>query len=94
MIAATLATAISDAALTGNSPVMNPSTARTGNELLDEMNLSVVFAAMKGAKSAYLYIGKYPQVTVDNCVDTLINLGYTVSRDRERSYQEISVVWA
>lgn len=94
MIAATLATTISDTALTGGTPLVNPSTARTGNELLDEMNLSVVFAAMKGAKSAYLYIGKYPQATIDNCVDTLTNLGYTVSRDRERSYREISVVWA
>lgn len=94
MMTAAMATTISDAVKAGDNPPAPPSTSRQGNQLLDEMNLAVAFAAMKGYTIAYINIQKFPQQVVDNSVDTLTGLGYSVNRDRERSYYELFVEWS
>lgn len=93
MMAAANATLVSDAVLAGDDPTTVPSPKRLGNEFMDEMNVAVLFAAMKGLKTAYLTIRKFPQETIDNCIDKLEDLGYSVDRSRERSYGEIFVTW-
>lgn len=93
MMDAAAATIVSNAAKTGDNPASVPSTVRTGNEFLDEMNMAVLFAAMKGLNTAYINISKYPRDTVDNCVDKLEDLMYIIDRTRERSYGEIFVTW-
>ncbi len=93
MISATQATTISDAVVAGDNPPSVASTARQGNELLDEMNVSVIFAGMKGLRTAYLNVSKYPDITVGSASATLTGLGYTVDNSRLRYYKEIVVVW-
>lgn len=94
MIEATLATAISDLVRDGGYPPAVPPTTREGNTLLDEMNMAVVHACMRGNKSTYLAVQKYHPTVIANSIETIEMLGYTVDQSRLRSYKELVVTWS
>ncbi len=93
MMSSAVASQIASEVRNGDNPSVVPSTVRLGNEMLDEINMAVAFAAMKGLNTTYLNISKYPLTTINGVVATLEGLGYTVDRERERYYKEIVVVW-
>lgn len=93
MINAAQAQQLTDTVVSGTTPSEVPSTERVGNTLLDQCNFNVCFAAMAGKYTTYVPITNYTSDMINNCIDTLENLGYDVDRSRERSYKEIVLLW-
>lgn len=95
MLTAVEMKSISNAVVNNTSinPTLISETSPSGNIIIDELQHAGTWAARAGNYAAYLAISKFPLNLVDNAVDVLVGLGYTVDETRLRFYNEIMFSW-